>query len=68
VIDLGPGEKALYEGFDAAVRRAIRKAEGEALQVEFGSNLDSMRTYYALHRSTRRRHGLAFDAVKEALE
>jgi GNAT acetyltransferase-like protein len=57
-IDLGTGEKALFSALDGAVRRGIRKAQNARLQVEFCTNLESVRTFYALHCQTRRRHGL----------
>ncbi|HXP59915.1 MAG TPA: GNAT family N-acetyltransferase [Dongiaceae bacterium] len=58
VIDLQTGPDALFKGLDAAVRRGIRKAEAAGLQIEFGVDLESVRTFYALHCQTRKRHGL----------
>ena len=58
VLALQRGPQALFESFDGATRRGIRKAEREGLHVEFGDSLDSIRDYYALHCRTRRRHGL----------
>jgi hypothetical protein len=58
VIDLEAGPDALFKGLDGAVRRGIRKAEGARLQIEFGVGLESVRTFYALHCQTRKRHGL----------
>ena len=58
VIDLCRGKEALFKGFDGAVRRAIRKAIRTGLRVEFSNRFDSVRTFYALHCLTRRRHGL----------
>ncbi|HOX02703.1 MAG TPA: GNAT family N-acetyltransferase [Candidatus Paceibacterota bacterium] len=57
-LDLAAGEDQLFAGFDGAVRRAIRKAEKCGVQVEVGDTLDAVRTYYALHCQTRRKHGL----------
>jgi hypothetical protein len=58
VIDLEPGPDRLFKGLDGAVRRGIRKAEEVRLQIEFGSDLKSVTTFYALHCRTRSRHGL----------
>jgi hypothetical protein len=58
VIDLGHGQEALFKEFDGAVRRGIRKAVRTGLRVEFSNCFDSIRTFYALHCLTRRRHGL----------
>lgn len=58
VLDLECGQEALFKAFDGATRRGIRKAEEAQLQVEFGHAPAAMRTFYALHCRTRRRHGL----------
>jgi hypothetical protein len=58
VIDLEPGPDALFNGLEGAVRRGIRRAEEERLQIEFGTDLESVRIFYALHCQTRSRHGL----------
>jgi hypothetical protein len=58
VIDLKHGQAALFESFNGAVRRGILKAVRTGLRVEFSNCLDSIRTFYALHCMTRRRHGL----------
>jgi hypothetical protein len=58
VIDLEPGPEALFNGFEGAVRRGIRRAEGSGLQIEFGADIESVKTFYALHCRTRSRHGL----------
>jgi hypothetical protein len=58
LIDLEAGPDALFSGLDGAVRRGIRKAREVRLQVEFGGDLESVRTFYALHCRTRSRHAL----------
>jgi lipid II:glycine glycyltransferase (peptidoglycan interpeptide bridge formation enzyme) len=58
VIDLKQGQQCLLKSFDGAVRRGILKAGREGLRVRFSNCLDSVRTFYALHCATRRRHGL----------
>jgi hypothetical protein len=57
-LDLGAGEKSLFEKLDGAVRRGIRKAEAAGLRIQFDNSMESVETYYALHCRTRRRHGL----------
>jgi lipid II:glycine glycyltransferase (peptidoglycan interpeptide bridge formation enzyme) len=58
VVELAGGQEGLFARLGGALRRGIRKAEKAALQIEFGSNLDSMETFYALHCATRQRHGV----------
>lgn len=48
----------LFECFDSAVRRAIRKAERVGLQVGIHNTLSDVKDFFALHCGTRRRHGL----------
>ena len=57
-IDLKHGREALFKSFNGAVRRGIRKAARTGLRVEFSNTFESIRTFYALHCRTRRRHGL----------
>jgi hypothetical protein len=56
-LDLTPGEPALFARFEAAVRRAIRKAEREGVRVEIATTLHAAETYYGIHCQTRRKHG-----------
>jgi lipid II:glycine glycyltransferase (peptidoglycan interpeptide bridge formation enzyme) len=58
VIDLGCGQEVIFKSFSDSVRRGIRKAVRRGLRVEFSNGFDSIRTFYALHCLTRRRHGL----------
>jgi lipid II:glycine glycyltransferase (peptidoglycan interpeptide bridge formation enzyme) len=58
VIDLEPGPDTLFKGLDGAVRRGVRRAQVAGLQMEFGVDLESVRTFYALHCRTRSRLGL----------
>ena len=58
MIDFGCGQEALLKSFSASVRRGIRKAIRTGLRVELSNGFDSIRTFYALHCLTRRRHGL----------
>ena len=44
--------------FDPALRRAIRKAEKAGLTVAVETNSEAMRTFFALHCQTRRKHGV----------
>jgi hypothetical protein len=58
VLDLQRPAADLFASFDQAVRRAIRKAEREGVQVERSATEGGLRDYYALHCQTRQRHGL----------
>lgn len=44
--------------FADPVRRAIKKSERAGLEIEQSVTLEAVRTFYALHCRTRRRHGL----------
>ena len=52
------GDSGMFKEMDGAMRRGIRKAEQAGVKVEFGNTAESMRIFYALHRRSRRRHGL----------
>lgn len=58
VINLEADEPTLFARTEASVRRGIRKSEQAGLSVKFGNDADAIRTFYALHCQTRRRHGL----------
>lgn len=58
VIDLGRGAQAIFESFQPATKRSLRKAQRTGLQITFDAGLESMRAFYFLHSLTRRRHGL----------
>jgi hypothetical protein len=72
-LDLRPGWAAVLRGFDAPVRRAMRKAESAGVLVRFGTAPADVDAYYRLHCLTRRRHGLPpqpkrfFDEIGEHL-
>jgi hypothetical protein len=57
-LDLRIGESLLFARTDAAVRRAVRKAEQSNLTVTVSQDLSALRTFYALMCQTRQRHGL----------
>jgi CelD/BcsL family acetyltransferase involved in cellulose biosynthesis len=57
VLGLNAKPEDAFEKFDASVQRNIRKAEREGVAVEFGTDLESVRAYYALHCRTRTKHG-----------
>lgn len=57
-LDLEVGVDDIFKGFSGAHRRGVRKAQSEQLRVEFGSDLESVASFYRLHCQTRRRHGL----------
>lgn len=64
VLHLEGGEAALSEGLDGAMRRGIRKSEQEGVRVEFGSTLEFMRVFYALHCKTQRHQGLPLQPIE----
>ncbi|MCF7762176.1 MAG: GNAT family N-acetyltransferase [Verrucomicrobia bacterium] len=53
----GPPEQ-LFESFQGAVRRGVRKALDAGVKVEFSRHPESMQTFYQLHCLTRQRHGV----------
>jgi hypothetical protein len=57
-LNLASGETALFAGFEDSVRRAVRKAERNNLNLEFSQSLESMQAFYHLLCQTRRRHGV----------
>lgn len=57
-VELGPDAEAMFGRFGSAMRRGIRKAERDGIQIEFSASVEAMRAYYALHCGTRHRHGL----------
>jgi hypothetical protein len=57
-LDLSPDEQTLFANCDGSIRRAVRKAEREEVQVEFSQSMESMREFYSLLCLTRRRHGV----------
>ena len=57
-IQLAGGEALMFQEMDGAVRRGVRKAEQSGVKVEFSNSAEAMKTFFALHRGSRRRHGL----------
>lgn len=57
-LNLEEDERALFAHLDDSTRRAIRKAEKNGVTVTISGEMDAMKTFYALHCKTRRRHGL----------
>jgi hypothetical protein len=57
-LDLTPGAEHLFNRFQSAVRRAIRKAESLKLEVRISTSLPSMEVFHQLYCLTRQRHGL----------
>lgn len=51
-------ESVMFKEMDGAIRRGVRKAEQSGVRVEFGSSIESMRIFFALHCQNRRRHGV----------
>lgn len=57
-LDLSVGPDRLLAGFDGAVRRAIKRAEAENVDVGFATDEEAMAHYYRLHCLTRKRQGM----------
>jgi CelD/BcsL family acetyltransferase involved in cellulose biosynthesis len=58
VIDLRVSLDRLRKNLDGSLRRGVRRAEESGLRVSFENGMSAMRTFFALHGGTRRRHGL----------
>jgi hypothetical protein len=58
-LDLRPGAIAVFGRFHRdCIRRKIRRAEREGIEVTEGRDLGSLKAFYSLILQTRRRHGL----------
>ena len=57
-LDLGVGEAQLFGDFAPSVRRALRKADRQELEVRAEDSAVAMDAYYALHCRTRQKHGI----------
>lgn len=57
-LELNTGAHALLQQCDPASRRALRKAQESALEVEFADGSDAMRTFHQLQCRTRHRVGV----------
>ncbi len=72
-LDLRPGIDVLEQNLAPAVRRALRKAAREDLEISIETSSRAVAEFYALHGRTRRRHGLPpqpaafFDAIANHL-
>ena len=49
---------SLFQQLEGAVRRAIKKAERSNIKVEISQSTVALRSFYALHCGTRKKHGL----------
>jgi hypothetical protein len=58
VLDLRGGPEVLLARLKSSVRRALRKAERSALNIQVARTREATLEYYGLHCQTRRRHGL----------
>ena len=58
VIPLEEEPGLLFQQFAPALRRGIRKAGDEGVQVQFDSHPAALSTFYSLHCRTRRKHGV----------
>ena len=57
-IDLQADPEAMFKRLGSSLRRGIRKAQDEGLQIQFDSRPEAISQYYALHCMTRRKHGV----------
>lgn len=58
-IDLRPGPEGLWRNLHAgSIRRKVRRAEREGLELQAGNSPELLREYYRLHLRTRRRQGV----------
>jgi CelD/BcsL family acetyltransferase involved in cellulose biosynthesis len=53
--DLDRDEDAIFAGLRAGARQHVRSAQRRGVTIEFGTGLDAVRTFYDLHRQTRKR-------------
>jgi hypothetical protein len=58
LLDLTQGVQRLWDGLEGSVRRAVRKAQEQGIQILVSRTLDSAREFYRLYCLTRKRHGL----------
>lgn len=72
-LDLRKNPAMIFASFSSANRRAIRKAEKNAVWIEVTQSQEAVRKYYLLHVKTRKRHGLPpqpfsfFQNIQEAV-
>ena len=57
-LELEENEDRMFARLESSVRRALRKAEKSGVTVTASRSLEAMKTFYALHCKTRRKHGL----------
>jgi hypothetical protein len=58
-LDLRPGVSMVFRDFHPdCIRRKIRRAAGEGIEITEGSDINSLSRFYKLVLQTRRRHGL----------
>jgi hypothetical protein len=57
-LELTRSEEQLFRHCDPAMRRAIRKAEKENLDIQVSCSIAAVETYYQLHLLTRQKHGI----------
>lgn len=57
-LELAADAETLFGRLHPSVRRAVRKARKEGVQVEISPTAEALEAFYRLHVQTRRRHGL----------
>jgi hypothetical protein len=58
VIEIADREEKVFQRFDGPVRRGIRKAESEGVQIDIDTSMRALQGFFKLHCLTRQRHGL----------
>ena len=56
-VELSAGEAAIFGGFEASVRRAIRKAEKSGVKIRITNSPEALEGYHGLHCQTRHKLG-----------
>jgi hypothetical protein len=57
-LDLDLSVEQLFENLESSVRRAVRKAEKDEVQIEISPDLEAVKMFYLLQCKTRKKYGL----------
>ena len=58
VLDLNPNGDKLFSSFRNSTKRNVKKAFKVGAEIKISNSIDSLREFYRLHCTTRKRHGL----------
>lgn len=64
VLNLTKGERETFSNFRSSVKRNIKKAVREGVEVSISQSIEALITYYDMHVLTRKRHGLPPQPLK----